>query len=530
MATYNLLKEPWIPVVRTDGTETLMNLPEVLRDAHLLREVRDPLPIVEFGLYRLLTACVIDCFRLEGRNALARLLTAGHFPVDKLDAYFDTWQDRFDLFHPHYPFLQTAEMGAEKAEPLARLLPHIPAGINVTHFHHAGQEAFGVCPAAAARLLTTVAPFMTAGGPGMSPSVNGAPPWYVLVRGANLFETLCMNCPTPLPSGISTLGVPAWRAEEPVEARRYTEISLLQALTWQPRRIRLVPGESGQCTITGIETPMLVRTMKFTAGAMCDFTWRDPAVPYKITDKGPLVLRPLEGRELWRDTGPLALLREKEYHSERNVAYERPLLVTQADDCINRRALGSTERTLELLVYGMRTDLKMKVFEWQREQLSLSPALIRQGAQGGAAQQEMERAEQVEWGLKSAITHAYPRDGKSNTHAFEHRIADARQQFWAALRDDFTLLLQALAELPTGEEREEAHAACLATWRARVSDAGRQALEAAIDDLDTDGKALQRLVEARERFHRVAWVALHPEMIREKRARRQQTAPKGVTV
>src|SRR5207244_1069096 len=145
-----------------------------------------PLPTVEFGLYRLLVTLVLDIFELQSADNLESLLDAGSFDAFdavRIDAYFDSLKERFDLFHAKYPFLQTPGMTSEKPKPLAALLQPLPSGTNANHFHHGNESAFAACPAAAARLLTTIAPFMTAGGAGLSPSLNGAPPWYALARG-----------------------------------------------------------------------------------------------------------------------------------------------------------------------------------------------------------------------------------------------------------------------------------------------------------------------------------------------------------
>src|SRR5437763_9774302 len=79
--TFDLLKKRWIPVIRDDGVGKPDEVPltQVLAEAHALREIRDPLPIVEFGLYRLLTALVMDIFEPQNTFDLADLLDLGAF-------------------------------------------------------------------------------------------------------------------------------------------------------------------------------------------------------------------------------------------------------------------------------------------------------------------------------------------------------------------------------------------------------------------------------------------------------------------
>ncbi len=487
--TYNVVTEPWMPILTNKGEWQEMGLRDVICRAHLLHGVQDPAPTVEFGLYRLLTALVLDIFAPDNTADLTDLLDAGAFDPVAVDTYFARYADRFDLFHFQFPFLQTGGMTAEAGKPLVGLLPFLPSGTAASHFYHAPEAEFGVSPAVAARLLTMQAPFMTAGGAGLSPSLNGAPPWYVLLSGRNLFETLCLNVPVDpyVPQGLTDTP-PAWRNEQAPTGDRCTQTSLREALTWRPRRIQLVPGGPGRCTLTGRETPTLIQTMKFTAGASCALeTWRDPAAAYRLSKDGVLILRPQEGKAIWRDTGPLALLH-----------VGRPRLVDQFAE-LSGSPWWSGQPDLKLTVYGMRTDLKMKVFEWQRETLSLPVPLIVYGPFGLAAQEAIENASAVASGLRVAIKKAYERGGAGNAQAFDERIEAARRQFWNALRGEYEAYLLDLAVLsPEGDAPQIA--ALRADWQAVVSRVGREAFEEAIRDLDTDYQTLKRRVEARKEF------------------------------
>jgi CRISPR system Cascade subunit CasA len=161
VASFDTLTEPWIPVIRTDGTADELGLRDVLEQAPELREIRDPMPTVEFGLYRLLVALVMDVHRVKLLGDLEGLLDAGRFDGDGIASYCGKWHDRLDLFHPAHPVLQTAGMDTDDEKPLAELLPAVPSGTNALHFHHHGEDSFAACPAAAPRLLTSLAPFAT---------------------------------------------------------------------------------------------------------------------------------------------------------------------------------------------------------------------------------------------------------------------------------------------------------------------------------------------------------------------------------
>jgi len=293
---------------------------------------------------------------------------------------------------------------------------------------------------------------------------------------------------------------PAWRSSKTVGGGgRMTVCSYPEALTWRPRRIQLIPGDGGRCALTGEKSPVLVRTMKFAPGASCDFAWRDPNVPYKVTNDGPLVMRPQEGRAVWRDTGPLALLQARDFGGDEPVRFERPRLVDQFAQLV-QDGLLKKGLPLRLTVYGLRTDMKMKVFEWHKERLAPVPApLLWQTDLHRTAQEEMERAGSVAYELGRAIKRMYPRDANGNKSGFDVLIGQAQRQFWAALRSDYETLLARLAPLEPDEDAEAVTAA-RGAWHKRVRAVASDTLSAAIDDLDTDARAIERQVRTRRLF------------------------------
>ena len=518
MPTLDLRDSRWIPTRSENGVIEELGLRDALLRAHALREIRDPFPIVEFGLYRLLVALVMDIYRFVDTRDLEELLAAGRFDASHVNTYFTENADRFALFHPEYPFLQFADMKSESDKSLAGLLPPIPSGTNAGHFHHALEGEFGVCPEAAARLLTTIAPFMTAGGAGLAPSINGAPPWYALVTGDSLFQTLCLNCCVAPMTPEVEYGVPAWKRSSAFAIERRQSATLLAGLTWQPRRILLVPGAPGCCALTGRHAETLVRSMKFAPGAGAGFAWQDPNAAYrydaKSDDKGAMILRPQEGKQAWRDVGPLALLHNESHgKDEQKTSFARPRVVDQYAEMYRGHFTKSlVPQDLRLTLYGMRTDLKMKVFEWQRESMEPLPApLVLNTEYGTTAQREMERASQVDNGLKRALKLAYPREGKGNKQAFDSRIEYARRRFWNALRSAYRNLLYGLANADPVQIME-AKKPLSEQWKQQVRAVGERTFEEAIQDLDAEANLVLRVeVMARREFQKTLYFALSDE-------------------
>lgn len=369
MPSFNVWKEPWIGLRYASGERREVGLGQALAEAHLAVELDDPLPAVACGLYRLLIALVMDIARWENLQQLRSALDRETLDLTRADEYYQRHSDRFDLFHPHHPFLQSRGTVEERARPspIAALLRPVPSGIAVAHFHRPPRGGHAWSPAVCARALTAIAPFTTAGGSGYTPSINGAPPWYVLVRGANLKDTLLLNSwHGPQSQPTTDLGLPAWRQSSPIVAREERfSFPLLEGLTWQPRRICLLAAPAGSCTYSGLASPTLVREMVYTYGlrVAAPEKWRDPHVAYALDKEGQVYsLRPREHQPVWRHADALTL-----------ESAGRPQVVDQLQSLLhNGYRLGPA---LTLDCYGMRTD-KMKVFEWRHETLALPSALL----------------------------------------------------------------------------------------------------------------------------------------------------------
>lgn len=534
---FDVAHDGWIGVVDENGETKHIGLIELLCDAHKWHAVRDELPPVECGLLRLLVAFALDIFGPRDGDDWKDIWKAKQFDEAKVRAYFEKHAARMNLFDSSQPFLQDGDVGGDD-KPLAGLLASQPAGTNAAHFHHGDEEDFAVSPATAARLLSLISPFMTAGGAGLSPSINGAPPWYVLLRGEDLFQTIWLNCPVGDIVPQSDNDCPAWRDTRAMSKQDRTECGLLEAFTWRPRRIRLVPQTApnglARCELSGEETPVLVAHMKFAAGwstRFDGFEWRDPHVPYRISKDGKMVLRPRESRDVWRDVGALAL-------ADGDGA-ERPGIVRQFAALMQHRHLGKNT-PLRFTVYGMRSDMKMKIFEWHRETLSLPAPLVLQRGFANIAQTEMKLADDVARRLRYAIKRTYDRrdeddderpskdegeakkkfQDKGNDKAFDSLIARAQSAFWHRLRRAYigeeNSLLRSIANV--NPEDQTALNERVAVWRKELRKVALASLDGAIGDLrgavsglDADGGAIMRQVKAHRYFHGQLWALFNPE-------------------
>lgn len=260
--SFDLTREPWIPVQRSDGTEEELSLRAVFAEATKLRRVVGDVPTGEFALLRLLLAILHDA--VDGPRDVdewEHLWTNG-LPVDEVTAYLDRNSERFDLLDPQVPFLQTAGLRTAQGEvaSLDRIVADVPNGAQFFTMRARGVDRLGF--AEAARWLVHAHAFDTSGiktgavgdrrvkggkvypqGVGWAGNLGG-----VLVEGHDLRETLLLNLIAFDTDNLTVRAErdrPAWRqppagpgqADELELSRRPAGIRDLY--TWQSRRVRL---------------------------------------------------------------------------------------------------------------------------------------------------------------------------------------------------------------------------------------------------------------------------------------------------
>jgi CRISPR system Cascade subunit CasA len=371
------------------------------------------------------------------------------------------------------------------------LRAEIPTATNVNHFRHVFDATQAHCPACAARGLVTLTPFAQSGGAGIKPSINGEPPVYVWLTGRTLFESLALNVilPTYRPQAADVADRPSWRGERIVAAKdERAGAGFVESLTWLPRRVRLLPGEGGRCSLCGCPAEVLVREMVFDQGRSRPKDaawWRDPFVAYHgARDRSPRALQLREDRTLWRDYAILSLP---------SVAHTPAAVIEQAAMLAEIGIITEPVRHV-IECYGLRTD-KAKVIEWRRERLPFSPRLVREPDRAATVERALETAKQIGDLLRQGLRKLYPRDGGGNRRAFEGLIAAARRSYWAALEESFRGLVLGLDDPSSDPEGLEID------WNQKVVETAREAFETGVDSFDADAKALRRAAAARRLFY-----------------------------
>lgn len=299
---YNVLYEPWIPVRTKDNQIITKGLYDVFKDAEELIEISDESVMYEFGMYRLAVLFLIDCFRPARLSNLEDMLEDGEFDMDQIDEYIDLCRKEgvsFDIFDEERPFLQSPTKSWSepfKYRSVALLNPAVPSGNNHVHFNHKFQDEITLNADEAAKALTAVNLFCTAGVQGYPSTVSGAPPMYCMVMGRNLFETLVLNM-IPL-SQYENIDKPSvyWRnTDDIVSKKKIANTSLLQGMMFPCRKVLLKPETDGS-----VISILWAQGMDFNGYS----SFRDPSVSYTDSGTGSNI-KPSKEKETWRNIGTI---------------------------------------------------------------------------------------------------------------------------------------------------------------------------------------------------------------------------------
>ena len=77
--SFDVLQEPWIPVVTFEGETLEVGILDALLRSPEWKEIQDPSPMVEYSVYRFLIVFLMDALRPETPVDLEELLYAGPY-------------------------------------------------------------------------------------------------------------------------------------------------------------------------------------------------------------------------------------------------------------------------------------------------------------------------------------------------------------------------------------------------------------------------------------------------------------------
>lgn len=506
---FNLAHEPWIPCITADGHVVEYGLLDCLLEASQLREVHDENPLITAAVYRLLLAIVHRVFwGPRGYDDWNALWTARAFSRERLENYFAQWSDRFDLFHPERPFFQ---MQDDRVEP--KSVSGLLVSYNIDLFNHPIEEAdVALTPAEAARLLIGSQAFRTAGICHPQKKLfykDGTCTRGVvfLVEGHNLFETLMLNLiryPDARRDSLDDL--PTWEQEDPFASDPSRPYGLLDALTWQSKRILLFPEADS--------AGLVVRQMTMGPGLELGPDYKDTMKLYYSRDKkeGLQFLRFYEHRALWRDSS--TLFRPKQEESGR-----LPIALSWLAELTSEEFLAS-DQTYRLMALGMASD-QAKVSFYRHERMPLPMGYLH----------EMKPVEELEVALELAeAVYRAMRDGlRTTARILLAREADrkgSRQpdpadisrlvdhwgvlpRYWGSLEPVF---LEVMQDLPDPARAEMASL----RWQETLVQAARATFDQAEALAGTSADALKATVQGRRHLESGLRKVFSPEQEEEK--------------
>ena len=502
--TFNLWSAPWLTVERPSGQLHTLSIEQTLSEAHLIHTLYDPSPLVVVGVHRLLVAILQTVYAPQNIPDLVKIWRDKHFLPDKITTFGAQYAGRFDLFATDVPFYQSADLPlqptkGDKAKPVGYLLEEQPTGTAVTHYNHSYDDELIFCSGCVAKGLLVMPAFASSGGAGIKPSINGVPPMYVLPGGETLFQSLTASLTIPayqpptFQPGIQPDEGVWWKRPSPTMVEKKGEVqrvSYLHSLTFPARRIRLHPVSMHQpCTRCGQQTSWGTQTMVYEMGE--DRTtatwWRDPFAAYRRPDNDkvdPLPIRPVDGRALWREFRGLFLP-----HREDNEGLKafRPTIISQIQEVWRRDKTVLPFSDIPLRVISLRTDMKMKIFEWEENGFLVPPQLLADLTVADKIQDCIDFAVVADGLIKKTFRIHFGGGGKVERYATLKR--QMSQQYWQRLGQKFQR--QLLVYTAAADLAQLFHA-----WLDLVLRETQDVFSETVESLPGDGVTLRQQQEA----------------------------------
>lgn len=482
--TYDLRHEPWITCELPDGSHRSVGLAELFGRAHEITRFYHPNPLSEASLMRILLALthrLIDGPR--NKRAWKEAYEKGRFDADAINAYFEKWADRFDLFSEEHPFMQTAKLvltdekkRCEKEPlPLSLLVHHVTTGNNATLFDHNLDEApVSYAPAEAVYILLNAHAYALGGIHKKSSnlfgyqqncshgtSVNG---YQVFINGENLFESIMLN--TLIYSGDKPMPVtgndaPHWE-NPPVLSGEGVPGGYLDYLTFQGRNIRLVPDGDGRVT-----------KMHFACGRSLNEAVKEPFVPTRTTKEGEKAMNFSLEKAMWRDSGALF-----EHQGENFSIAPLTQLGTISRELAQRKfslsGYGIINNKASPLAYRKETlPLPLEILEEDKIRIKISAAV----------EASEEGQSRLRFGIKT-----FSEIAEANADGLK---AESETVYWAQL------------DLPFKQQLSDvANDAYLSNWETIVQRVVNTAYEAAVEGVMADkARGLKAYVEGQKRLY-----------------------------
>jgi len=506
MTSFNLTREPWIPVETLDGQVLELSTRDTLARAHTLRGLADPSPLVVAAVTRHLLAVLHRAYAGPRTMSEWRAITSsGAFNPTRINAYLDRAEDLMDLFHPERPFAQTRGL-RERFNEYVTLIDELEVartrwgGARELFRHRPTAPRPSMTAGRAARALLAHQAFATGGlikKPGEPTSATAAPlarAALVVVRGQTLFITLLANLLVydpahgkPIPTGGADDCCSWEQSSQPKELERSGEpkrapLGYLHLLTWLSRRVELIH-EAG--VVTGF--------INAVGQGLADGSPRDPMVAYRRHEKRgwlPIGIEP--DRAFWRNAAALFEMTRGE-----RAAFERPHTIDLVADPLAFDLLRH-DTMYDIEVLGIAAE-KSRVDAVRFERVQTQARCFNDADAGAAVRECLALSEKLVDALRSSL-YTYARSALAPAKRDPDAVAirclvdsfGAAPAAWSALGVIFDGFLRTL-----GDDPDRA----AATFRSGARDIVNDVFRSATARPATTGRWLKARALAEQAFH-----------------------------
>ncbi|MCL4530625.1 MAG: type I-E CRISPR-associated protein Cse1/CasA [Chloroflexi bacterium] len=495
--TFNLWSEAWLTLERSSGPPVQASIEQALLDAHRYTAIYSLSPLAVAGIHRLLVAILQASLNPKTKPDLRSLWRSGQFPAGQIKEFGEKYSARFDLFSEDKPFMQSGDLPlapvkGDNSKTVAYLAAETSPATAIDHYRHGFLEGEYFCPACLAGALLTIPPFISIGGRGYRPSINGIPPLYVLPVGHNLFESLSLSLLLPSenywPRAAAERDLVWWKHPTVVErGKEVIEVGYLHSLTFPARQVRLHPVKLGSaCTRCGQFSTWGARTMLFEMGESRpkdSAFWSDPFVAYRLPDEGrtgsPWAVRPDKGKALWREYAGL-FLSPSEQGKKR---VHRPAILSRiAEEYENSLA------ELNFRCIGARMD-QAKVLEWTDSSFEVPVSLMSDADIAYLVRDATQFAD----GCAEVIAGVFRSSANTSRLGDRHKVLKEQMlhRYWKDLAISFRDFILSLTEKENRSQVRD-------QWSVTVTQQAQTAFEKAITLVGEDAVSLRQQEEGKQ--------------------------------
>lgn len=434
--SFNLIQKPWIPVVTPDFRVKEVSLMELYETWEILQEIQADNPPTTLAIYRLLLAIMHRAYQgPRDEDHWEEILEDNGMAVI---AYLKEHCDRFDLFHPDYPFMQDPILPIHKTDDIYKF--HTMSTSQVFSHEHE-WSGYSITLPQAARLLVRLQGFditslrafyvgQTSGNrTGVNtPTINAA---NVLVRGSTLKNTLLFNLlrydpRSAYPSEVNGDDLPAWETNSYAgKPKKTVPKGYISYLTFPWRRLRLFveDGEVRKLAITmGNAFPDKVSPQQWESG---------------IAYREGQPLRLSLNKQLWRDADSFIHSQGENY---------RPRIIDWLAELKSEEDL--IDDIMILQVIGMAAK-RANPLGWNIEQFSAPIQYITERDLAKVLKTAIAIAkshQQVFGSFKGSAYFALAEELKNGDPGSLANALDGESRYWAELDRRFPELLNALPQ------------------------------------------------------------------------------------